>query len=92
MSIFLIVPLAQRFPIARSTQRFSGLPFWKDEPEAVERALVRQLPDDRAVLELDGDDVERGVEVDDDAVDLPDLQRLDRLVVVVVDARRTGSA
>src|SRR5919106_2206391 len=47
----------------------------------------RELADDRAVLELDGGDEERGRQVDDDTVDLLGLHRRDRVVERVVDRR-----
>ena len=70
------------------TQPVSGLPLastspnWSGVPEP-----GRQLADDHAVVELGGGDVERGRQVDHDAVDLAVLQRLHRQVVGVVDPR-----
>ena len=46
-----------------------------------------ELPDDLAVVELRAGHVEGGRQVDDEAVDLLVLERRDRRVVGVVDAR-----
>ena len=54
------------------------------------RSSARELADDDAVLDLDGGDEERRRQVDDEAVDLLVLERLDRRVVRVVDARLLG--
>src|SRR5262245_19533750 len=53
----------------------------EDHPEMLARAALRQLPDDRAVVELGRHDVERGGQVDDDPVDLARLEGGDRVVV-----------
>src|SRR5688572_23269417 len=56
-------------------------------PEALARAALRELADDRAVVELDRHDEERRRQIDDDAVDLTRVQRRNGVVVRVVDGR-----
>src|SRR5262245_680190 len=57
----------------------------EDHPEVLAGTSLRKLAHDRPVVELDGHDVERRWQVDDDAVDLARVQRSDRVVVRVVD-------
>ena len=52
------------------------LPFWSTMPEVLLRPGRANWPDDLAVRDLHGGDVDRSREVDDEPVDLLVLQRL----------------
>ena len=72
----LSVPFARSDVIALFTQAVSGLPFASTTPKwSVAAARVLELAEDLAVRHLHGRDVERGRQVDDEAVDLLVLQR-----------------
>src|SRR5436190_19261078 len=62
-------------------------PLREHHPEVLGRAHGRELPDDGRVRDLDRGDVERGGQVDDDAVDLVRVQRRVDVVGRVVDRR-----
>ncbi len=78
---------ACRSPSASSSAPFthaaSELPFWKTIPKCSPPGGARELAEDQAVRHLDGSDVEGRRQVDDEAVDLLVLQRLDGGVVRV---------
>ena len=78
-------PVRFMFASALLTQATSGLPLLEDHPEALLAPRRRELADDLAVRHLHRRDVERGRQVDDEAVDLAVLERRDRRVVRVVD-------
>src|SRR4051812_36962582 len=61
-----------------------GVPLLEDHPEVL-AGRARELAEDLRVRHLHGRDVERGRQVDDDAVDELVFQREDRLVVRVED-------
>ena len=67
-----------------------GVALLEDHPEPLLAGRGLELADDLAVRHLHRRHVEGGRQVDDEAVDLADLQRLDGGVVRVVDLHRRG--
>ena len=68
-------------------RRRAGCPSRRPCRSARRRPTGRELPEDLRVRHLDRRDVERGRQVDDEPVDLPVLQRLDRRGVLREDRR-----
>src|SRR5262245_43893484 len=78
-------PQAVERPVHAPDERVALL---EHHAEVLAHAALRQLPDDRPVVQLCSHYVEGRREIDDDAVDLARLERGDRVVVRVVDRGR----